>query len=73
MKTKIDSRNFTVDVERCVELAGGRYTLVILASQRVRELKRQHRNNVERYVTPIDALQEIQEGKLDVLAYLGKV
>lgn len=73
IKPKVDSRNFTVDVERCVDAVGGRYTLVILASQRLRELKRQHRSDVDRYITPIDALQEIQEGKLDVLAYLGKV
>lgn len=73
MKTKVDSRNFTIDVERCVDAVGGRYALVILASQRLRELKKQHRNNINRYITPIDALQEIQDGSLDINAYLAKI
>lgn len=73
MKPKVDSRNFTIDVERCVDAVGGRYALVILASQRLRELKRQHRNNVDRYITPIDALQEIQDGTLDIESYLAKI
>ena len=73
MKTKIDSRNFEIDVERCVDAVGGRYSLVILASQRLRELKRLHRENVNRYVTPIDALLEIQNGTLDIDKYLSKI
>ena len=73
MKPKIDSRGPSIDMERCVDAVGGRYTLVILASQRLRELKRQHRNNVNRYVTPVDVLQEIQDGMLDVPSYLAKI
>jgi DNA-directed RNA polymerase omega subunit len=73
MKPKIDSRNFSIDVERCVDAVGGRYTLVILATQRLRELKRLHRENVERYVTPIDALMEVQSGTMDIGAYLAKI
>lgn len=73
MKTKVDSRNFTIDIERCVDAVGGRYALVILASQRLRELKRKHRDDTSRYITPIDALQEIQNGSLDIEAYLAKI
>jgi DNA-directed RNA polymerase omega subunit len=73
MKRKVDSRGPSIDMERCVDAVGGRYTLVILASQRLRELKRQHRNNVDRYITPVDVLQEIQSGSLDVPSYLAKI
>ena len=72
MKSSIDSRNFSIDTEKCVEAAGGRYTLVVLASQRLRELKRQHRES-GRYMTPIDALLDVQEGRIDPVAYLKKI
>jgi DNA-directed RNA polymerase subunit K/omega len=73
MKRKVDSRGPNIDMERCVDAAGGRYALVIMASQRLRELKRQHRNNVDRYITPVDVLQEIQDGSLDVASHLAKI
>jgi DNA-directed RNA polymerase omega subunit len=73
MKRKVDSRGPNIDMERCVDAVGGRYALVLLASQRLRELKRQHRNNVDRYITPVDVLQEIQDGSLDVASYLAKI
>ena len=60
MKTRVDSRNSIIDTERCVENAGGRYDLVILASQRLRELRRKNKDQ-DRLITCIDALKEIQE------------
>lgn len=72
MKPRIDSRTASIDTEACVIQAGGRYDLVIAAAQRLRELKRRHRED-NRYVTPIDALLEVQAGQLDIVDYMIKV
>lgn len=72
MSVRIESRSGQVDTERCVEHAGGRYDLVIAAAQRLRELKRRHRDD-GLFVTPIDALLEVQNGQLNMLDYLAKV
>ena len=73
MKPRIESRSGDIDTERCVEQAGGgRYDLVLIAAQRLRELKRQHRED-GKYITPIDALKEIQEGHVSLIDYLAKV
>ena len=72
MKPRIDSRTSQIDTERCVALAGGRYDMVIATAQRLRELKRKSREtNV--YVTPIDALLEMQAGQINMLDYMAKV
>lgn len=70
--SRIDSRSPVVDTERCVEHAGGRYDLVMAGAQRLRELKRQAREQ-NRHVTAIDALLEIQHGQLNIVDYLAKV
>ena len=72
MKPRIDSRTSQVDTERCVDHAGGRYDLVIAAAQRLRELKRRGRET-NAYVTPIDALLEMQAGQIDMIDYMAKV
>jgi len=72
MKPRIDSRTSQVDTERCVEHAGGRYDLVIAAAQRLRELKRRGRET-NTYVTPIDALIEMQAGQINMIDYMAKV
>ena len=72
MKARIDSRSSTIDTEACVEHAGGRYDLVIAGAQRLREMKRQARET-GRYVTPIDALLEVQAGQLNIIDYMAKV
>ena len=69
---RLESRSPIVDTELCVEHAGGRYDLVIVGAQRLRELKRQARET-NRYVTAIDALLEIQVGQLNIIDYLAKV
>ena len=71
MKPRIDSRNGVIDTDLCASQTGGRYDLVIIASQRLRELKRQHRES-GRYITCIDVLLEVQEGKIDNVTYMGK-
>jgi DNA-directed RNA polymerase subunit K/omega len=72
MKSRIDSRTSQIDTEQCVAQAGGRYDMVIATAQRLRELKRRAREtNV--YVTPIDALLEMQAGQIDMLDYMAKI
>ena len=72
MSVRIESRSGEIDTERCVEHAGGRYDLVIAAAQRLREMKRRARETND-FVTPIDALKEIQSGTLNMIDYLAKV
>ena len=72
MKPITDSRGSQINLEQCVEAAGTRYDLVIAASQRLRELKRQARETGA-YVTPVDALLEMQQGRIDMPQYLAKV
>ena len=72
MKPITDSRGSQIDLEQCVAAAGTRYDLVIAASQRLRELKRQARETGA-YVTPVDALLEMQQGRIDMPQYLAKV
>lgn len=72
MKPRIESRSSQIDTERCVDHCGGRYDLVIAGAQRLREMKRRARET-NTYVTPIDALLEVQAGQLNVVDYLIKV
>jgi DNA-directed RNA polymerase subunit K/omega len=72
MGVRIESRNGQIDTELCVKNAGGRYDLVIAAAQRLREMKRRARETNE-YVTPIDALKEVQSGTFNMIDYLAKV
>jgi DNA-directed RNA polymerase subunit K/omega len=73
MKPIVDSRSTQIDLEKCVGLAGGsRYDMVIAVSNRLRELKRRARETGA-YVTPVDALLEMQEGKINMLQYMSKV
>jgi len=72
MTVRIESRNTMIDTERCVDNAGGRYDLVIAAAQRLREMKRRSRETND-FVTPIDALMEVQSGTFNMTDYLAKV
>ena len=72
MKPRIDSRTSQIDTEKCVENAGGRYDMVIAVAQRLRELKRRSRET-NTYVTPIDALLEMQAGQINIIDYMAKV
>ena len=71
MKPRIESRSLEIDTERCVENAGGRYDMIIAVSERLRELKRRARETGA-YATPIDALLEMQEGKINMVDYMAK-
>jgi DNA-directed RNA polymerase subunit omega len=60
--------------EKAAAMAGGRFDLVLIASQRTRELK----NGSAPMVDKVDnrevviALREIEEGKIDPVEYLAK-
>ena len=73
MKPVTLSRGTQIDLEQCVDLAGGsRYDMVIAVSNRLRELKRRARETGA-YVTAVDALLEMQQGKINMRQYLSKV
>ena len=66
------SRGPQIDTELCTKQVGNaRFDLVIIASERLRELRRQHKES-GKYITPVDALLEIQEGKIDPVEYFAK-
>ena len=74
MKARVESRGPEIDMEKCVQQAGGgRYDMVLIGAQRLRELKRQHREDTTRYVTCVDALYDIQNGQVNLADYLAKV
>lgn len=72
MSTRIESRSTEIDMERCVDHAGGRYDLVIAAAQRLREMKRRARET-NTHATTIDALKEVESGTFSMVDYLTKV
>jgi DNA-directed RNA polymerase subunit K/omega len=72
MTVRIESRSGEIDMELCVDQAGGRYDLVIAAAQRLREMKRRARET-NQYVTAIDALKEVESGTFSMTDYLIKV
>jgi DNA-directed RNA polymerase omega subunit len=62
------SRGTTIDTEKCVEMVGGnRFQLVIIAAMRAREIAEQNRHSTKHahWHTPVTALLEVQEGKLN--------
>jgi DNA-directed RNA polymerase subunit omega len=63
------------DTDKCVEMIGNRFNLVLVAAQRARELRRGSRPLVENInnSTPIVlALKEIEQGKVGI-EYLKKI
>jgi DNA-directed RNA polymerase subunit K/omega len=68
------SRGPGIDTEECVKQAGGnRFNLVLVAGERLRELRRQNKNNDTKYITAVDALEDVQAGKVDTEEYLDKI
>lgn len=64
---KQSSRVSEIDMDKCVDMSGGnRFDLIIMASARAREIKRNnsHSNRHEHLHTPLTALLEFQEGKI---------
>jgi DNA-directed RNA polymerase omega subunit len=74
---KLDlSRGTEIDTEVCVDNAGGnRFDLVLIASARAREIRRQHSSSDKREHVHaiITALEDIQRGEIEPRKYLSKV
>jgi DNA-directed RNA polymerase subunit K/omega len=67
MKSKTLSRGPSIDMETCVENAGGnRFDLVLIATERAREIKRQNQESDKRehVYSIISALTDIQDGSV---------
>jgi len=66
MNNKILSRGPEIDTDKCVELIGGRFDMVIAASLRAKEIRRNNKesNRFEHTHPIVTALLEIQEGKV---------
>jgi DNA-directed RNA polymerase subunit omega len=70
-KTQFSPQN--IDTDKCVEMVGNRFDLVLIAAARVRELRRGHTKQVSGVNTPtITALQEIETGLVG-REYLKKI
>jgi DNA-directed RNA polymerase omega subunit len=70
------SRGTEIDLEKCVVQAGGnRFNLVLIATERAREIRRQNRESVKRehIYSIVTALDDIQLGTVDPRTYLNKV
>ena len=74
MNDRTLSRTSQLDNDKIVENIGNRFTMVIIAAQRARELARQHKYKEDgtQFNAPISALLEIQEG-LVYIKYLKKI
>jgi hypothetical protein len=75
MKIKTPSRSDRIDILECLEnFDGSRPEMILVAARRTREiLAARRRNEVDPYVTPIDALIEIQAGKINPLDYITRL
>ncbi len=70
------SRGPSLDMEKCVQAAGGnRFNLVLIASARTREIRRQHAHSDKREHVHaiITALADIEAGTIEPIKYLNKV
>ena len=70
-----NSRGTEIDPDKCLEEIGiDRFSMILVASARARELKRKNMNSVRReHIFPtVTALLEIQEGKIGK-EYLKKI
>ena len=70
------SRGPGVDTEVCTINAGGnRFDLVLIASERAREIRRQNKDSDKRehVHSIVTALEEIQRGEIEPRKYLNKV
>lgn len=58
------SRTPELNIEKCVEQAGGnRYDMILIAAQRARELAKANARSDKYVNTAVSALLELQEGK----------
>jgi DNA-directed RNA polymerase omega subunit len=67
MNVKTLSRGPSIDIDKCVDMSGGnRFDLVIMATVRAREIRRNFRtSNKQEHLHPVvTSLLEFQEGKI---------
>jgi DNA-directed RNA polymerase subunit omega len=72
---KVKSTPTVIDTDKCVEMIGNRFNLVLVAAQRVRELRRGSRPlvaNDNNSTSHVQALKEIEAGKVGI-EYLKKI
>ena len=70
------SRGPGIDTEVCTVNAGGnRFNLVLIASERAREIRRQNKDSDKRehVHSIVTALEDIQRGEIEPRKYLNKV
>jgi DNA-directed RNA polymerase subunit K/omega len=72
MKKLINSRGTQINTELCVEKAGNRFDLIIIASQRLRELRRKPSTSGQ-LASAVDALLDIQNNLIKPREYLKRV
>lgn len=71
---RIDSRSPEIDTEKCVRVSGsGRYDMVLITAQHLRDLKIKHRTNPNRTFSSVDALKDMQEGNVDPTDFFQKI
>jgi DNA-directed RNA polymerase subunit K/omega len=71
MKKLILSRGPQVDIQQCTRLVGGnKFELVLIASQRARDLRKQNPTTRSNFV--VDALLNLQDQQLDPKEMLEK-
>ena len=74
MKSKTLSRSTELNNEVCVENAGGnRFNLVLIASAKAREIRRNNTDTKTYHSPCVSALLEVQNGKVNSKVYLNKV
>jgi DNA-directed RNA polymerase omega subunit len=70
------SRGPGINTELCTDMVGGnRFDLVLVASERAREIRRQNKDSEKRehVHSIVTALEEIQAGGINPRKYLNKV
>jgi len=65
LEKTVTSRGTKIDIEKCVESVDNRFDLVLIASARAREIRKQQAHSEKReHVFPIvTALEDVQSGK----------
>ena len=72
--SKSTSRGPDIDVETCVDAVGGnRFNLILIATNRARELRQRDRDGSTHKSACVSAMLEIQNGQVDAKRYLMKV
>jgi DNA-directed RNA polymerase omega subunit len=75
MQQQIHSRGTDIDTDKCVQVVGNRFNMVLVAAERAREIKRQNKHgNLKAVVyAPVSALLELQAGEVDPVQYLKQM